>query len=53
MPFENLNNNHYLASEKTSILAAVVSLENILSPKFKNLNPDERKKYGSITSKTN
>lgn len=48
MPFENLNNNHYLATEKTSILAAVVSLENSLSPKFKNLNPDERKKYGSI-----
>jgi hypothetical protein len=48
MPFENLNSNHFSAAEKTATLAALENLENTLSPKYKNLSPDERKKYGSI-----
>jgi hypothetical protein len=48
MPFENLNNNHFTAAEKTATLAAIANLENTLTPKFKNLSPIERRKYGSI-----
>lgn len=48
MPFENLNNNHFTAAEKTAALAALTTLETTLSAKYKNLSPEERKKYGSI-----
>ena len=48
MPFDNLNNNHYTAAEKTTATAAIAALETALAVKFKNLSPDERKKYGSI-----
>jgi hypothetical protein len=48
MPFENLNNNHYTAAEKTATLTALTTLENTLSPKYRNLTPEERKRYGSI-----
>jgi hypothetical protein len=48
MPFENVNNNHYLASEKTAVEANLAALEATLIPKIKNLNSEERQKYGSI-----
>jgi hypothetical protein len=48
MPFENLNNNHYLVAEKTAALAALTALETALAPRLKNLSPEERNKYGSI-----
>lgn len=48
MPFENLNNHHYTAAEKTAALEALTTLETTLMPKYKNLSPEERKKYGSI-----
>ncbi len=48
MPFENLNNNHFTAAEKTAALAALATLESTLSPKYKNISPEERKKYSSI-----
>jgi hypothetical protein len=48
MPFENLNNNHYTAAEKTAVQSALSSLETTLSPKYRNLTAEERKKYGSI-----
>ncbi|MBC7640997.1 MAG: hypothetical protein H7174_01450 [Flavobacterium sp.] len=48
MPFENLNSNHYTATEKTTVATALTALETALAPKYKNLTPDERKKYGSI-----
>jgi hypothetical protein len=48
MPFENLNNVHYTAAEKTAVGKALDDLENALTSKFRNLSPDERKKYGSI-----
>lgn len=48
MPFENLNSNHFTAAEKTATLAAIETIESTLSPKYKNLSPEERKKYGSI-----
>jgi hypothetical protein len=48
MPLENLNGLHYLAAEKTTVTTALTSIENALSPKFKNLSPEERTKYGSV-----
>ena len=48
MPFENLNNVHYTTAEKTAVGTAVTALETALTAKFRNLSPDERKKYGSI-----
>jgi hypothetical protein len=48
MPFENLNSNHYSAAEKTAAQAALTTLETTLTPKYKNLSAEERKKYGSV-----
>jgi len=48
MPFENLNNNHYTAAEKTAVQTALATLETTLAPKYKNLTAEERKKYGSV-----
>jgi protein tyrosine/serine phosphatase len=48
MPFENLNNNHYLAAEKTAVNTSLKALETSLIPRIKNLNAEERQKYGSI-----
>lgn len=48
MPFENLNNIHYTAAEKTAVTTGLTSLETALTAKLRNLTPDERKKYGSI-----
>jgi hypothetical protein len=48
MPFENLNSAHYTAAEKTAVATALTALENALTAKFKNLSPEERKKFGSI-----
>jgi hypothetical protein len=48
MPFENLNNLHYDATEKIAASKALDDLENALMAKLRNLSPDERKKYGSI-----
>jgi hypothetical protein len=48
MPFENLNSNHYTAAEKTAAQAALTTLETTLTPKYKNLSAEERKKYGSV-----
>lgn len=48
MPFENLNNTHYTAAEKTAVTAAITTLETTLAAKFKNLSPEERRRFGSI-----
>lgn len=48
MPFENLNNVHYTEAEMTSVGTSLTALETTLAAKFRNLSPDERKKYGSI-----
>jgi hypothetical protein len=48
MPFENLNNSHYTAVEKTAVETASSSLETALTPKFKNITAEERKKYSSV-----
>ncbi|MDX6183207.1 hypothetical protein SGQ44_17745 [Flavobacterium sp. Fl-77] len=48
MSLENLNGLHYTAAEKAAILASVSALETTLAPKFKNLSPEERAKYGSV-----
>jgi hypothetical protein len=48
MPFENLNNNHFTPEEKYVILENLAAIEAVLSPKFKNLSPEERQKYGSV-----
>jgi len=48
MPFDNLINNHFTAAEKTAATTALAALETALTSKFRNLSPEERKKYGSI-----
>jgi hypothetical protein len=48
MPFENLNTIHYLAAEKTAVATSLAALETALAAKIKNLNGEERQKYGSI-----
>jgi hypothetical protein len=48
MPFENLNNNHYTAAEKTAVQTALSTIETTLSPRYRNLSAEERKKYGSV-----
>jgi len=48
MPFENLNNNHFLPVEKKAVTTNLDALEATLMPKIKNLSPEERQKYGSI-----
>ena len=48
MPFENLNNVHYTAAEKTAVTTAIAALETALTAKFKNLSPEERRRFGSI-----
>lgn len=48
MPFENLNNTHFLAAEKTAVATNLTALENTLMPKIKNLTAEERQKYGSV-----
>ena len=48
MPFENLNSNHYLPTERTAVNANLTALEASLTPKIRNLNAEERQKYGSI-----
>lgn len=48
MPFENVNSVHYTAAEKTAANTAMTALETALTAKFRNLTPDERRRYGSI-----
>ena len=48
MPFDNLNNVHFLPAEKTAALDAITALETALAAKFRNLSAEERKRYGSI-----
>jgi hypothetical protein len=48
MPFENLNNNHFLPAEKTAVATNLAALEATLTPKIKNLSAEERQRYGSI-----
>jgi protein tyrosine/serine phosphatase len=48
MPFENLSNIHYLPTERTAVNTNLTALEAALIPKIKNLNAEERQKYGSI-----
>lgn len=48
MPFENLNNVHYTAAQKTATTTALTALETALAANFRNLSAEERRKYGSI-----
>ena len=48
MEFDNLNDKHFTAAEKTAINAALTTLENLFISKFVNLSAEDRKKYGSI-----
>jgi len=48
MPFENLNNAHYAAAEKTAVGNSLTALETALKAKIKNLSAEERQKYGSV-----
>jgi hypothetical protein len=48
MPLDNLNDVHYTPAEKTATTDALTALETALAAKFRNLSPEERKRYGSI-----
>lgn len=48
MPFVNLNDKHYTEAEKTAVLSALETLENLLRPKLSSLTPEERITYGSV-----
>jgi hypothetical protein len=48
MPFDNLNNNHFTATEKTTVNSSLAAIETVINPKLKNLSAEERQKYGSI-----
>lgn len=48
MPFVNLNDKHYTEAEKTAVLSALETLENLLVPKLSSLTPEERITYGSV-----
>ena len=48
MPFVNLNDKHYTEAEKTAVLSALDTLENLLGPKLSSLTPEERITYGSV-----
>lgn len=41
MPFENLNNNHYTAAEKTAVQAALSTIETTLSPSWRERHARE------------
>jgi hypothetical protein len=48
MPFENLNNVHYSATEKAAVDTAFATIEATLTPKYRNVSAEERQKYGSV-----
>jgi hypothetical protein len=48
MALDNLNSNHYSVAEKTAVNNSLTTIEATLSPKYKNLSPEERQRYGSI-----
>lgn len=48
MPFVNLNEKHFTEAEKTAVLSALETLENLLGPKLSSLTPEERLTYGSV-----
>jgi hypothetical protein len=48
MPFVNLNDKHYTEVEKTAVLSALQTLENLLAPKMSSLTSEERVTYGSV-----
>jgi hypothetical protein len=49
MPITNLNNDHFTEQEKVQIDKAWTSIMQVLTRKTRNLSPEERKKYGSIS----
>ena len=48
MPFDNLNNVHFDATEKAAVAAALNALEAAFAGKLANLTAEERQKYGSV-----
>ena len=49
MPISNLNNDHFGPAEMDTVSKAWDQILAVLSSKSRNLSPDERKKYGSIS----
>jgi hypothetical protein len=49
MPITNLNNDHFTQQEKDQIDKAWLSIMQVLTRKTRNLSPEERQKYGSIS----
>lgn len=48
MPFDNLSNKHFSATEKTTITNTVAALETAFAGKLATLTPEERTEFGSI-----
>jgi hypothetical protein len=48
MPFENLNNRHLDAAQKTAISDAINELRTLTQPLAVSLSAEERRRYGSI-----
>lgn len=51
MALKNLNALHYSSEEKVVVLNSIATMEEVLVPKFMNLTPEERTKYGSVHEK--
>ena len=49
MPISNLNNDHFTQKEIDIINQAWGTIMNVLAAKTRNLSPEERMKYGSIS----
>jgi hypothetical protein len=49
MPVTNLNNDHFNEQEKVQINQAWAYIMQVLTRKTRNLSPEERQKYGSIS----
>ena len=49
MPISNLNNDHFTQGEMDTMNKAWSDLMTVLIPKSRNLSPEERQKYGSVS----
>ena len=49
MPISNLNNDHFTQGEMDTINKAWVDILAVLNGKTRNLSPEERQKYGSVS----
>lgn len=51
MPFDNLNDVHFDATERSAVVAALTALDAAFAGKLANLTAEERQKYGSVNER--